>query len=269
MKTELIYWMTGVAFLLAGCGGQSPLDTEPQDNTLKLRSVDMADDTYTRAGALGAGIPVNKISVYVTDKSNAALTDNALSVYELKSGTWSSDAPPKITVTQSNSNQVYAFFPSGSSVSNNSSGGHTIPVQVVADNFSVTLQTDYLYATPQTAYDGQRTVSFEMNHALSKVSFNILKSSSVTETLTLSKVETLSGTNRLQQGTSATMNINTGKLNGLASTGSLVLTGSTQLKTLQEQSNVSCLVAPHDGLGDETFVSSFNQGGRRVHRPCV
>ena len=256
MKTELISWLTGAAFFLASCGDRFPADTEPQDgNALKLRSVEMADDTYTRAGgSLGAGTPVNKISVYVTDKNHAALTTDALSIYELKNGTWSSDTPPSITAAdQADADQVYAFFPSGGAITNNGSGNHTIPVQVTADDFSASLQTDYLYATPQAAYAAQRTVSFEMSHALAKVSFNILKSSSVNETLTLSKVEILSGTNRLQQGTSATMNINTGKLNGLASTGSLLMTGSTELKSLQEQPNVSCLVAPMTAL--ETKLS--------------
>lgn len=246
MKIGYILMMVSMALLLAGCGEDTL--SEPQDNALRLRSVELADDgglDNTRGGSLGTDAAVTKIGVYVTSHAHVPLTANAQSVYELKSGTWSSTTPPAITVeSATEQNRVYAFFPSDGTVTNSSSGNHTVPVQVVADNFTATSQTDYLYASPQQAYSGSRTVSFEMNHALAKVSFNILKSASVTEALTLTKVEILSGTNRLQLGNSGTMNLSTGKLNGLAATGSVVLTGSTELKALQDKPNVSCLVAP-------------------------
>ena len=78
-----------------------------------------------------------------------------------------------------------------------------------------------------------------MNHALAKVSFRVSKSANVQETLTLTKIELLSSTSRLQMGSSGTMNLSTGTLNGLASTNSIALEGSTVLSTLQKDPNVS------------------------------
>lgn len=239
--------------LLTGCGEESFL--ESTDRALRLQSVQVAEDnTYTgntRAGALGA-TPMTKIGVYVTADNHSALAENAKSVFELKSGTWSSTTPPKIDAVETTPDRVYAFFPSEGEVTNGGSANHTILVQVVADNF-LSVQTDYLYATPATVHAGSRAVAFTMNHALSKVSFKILKSASVSEKLTLTKIEVLSGTNRLQLGTNGTMNLSTGKLNGLAATGSLILTGSTVLNTLQEQPNVSCLVAPMTALETKLY----------------
>lgn len=242
MKIEHLLAISGLALLLAGCNE----DSLPQmpDNALRLQSVEVAGDSST-SGATRAqttAAPVTKIGVYLTTYQHASRGQYP---YELKSGTWScSSTPPDITATEAQADLAYAFFPSDATVTNSSSGAHTIPVKVAASDFSLTSQTDYLYAGPKTAHAGSRSVSFEMNHALAKVSFNILKSATVTETLTLHQVEILSGTNRLQQGNSGTLNLNTGKLNGLASTGSLVFAGSTELKALQDQPNVSCLVAP-------------------------
>lgn len=252
MKIEHLLAISGLALLLAGCNE----DSLPQmpDNALRLQSVEVAGDSST-SGATRAqttAAPVIKIGVYLTNYQHASRDQY---IYELKSGTWScSSTPPDITVVnQEQADLAYAFFPSDATVTNSSSGAHTIPVKVAASDFSLTSQTDYLYAGPKTAHAGSRSVSFEMNHALAKVSFNILKSATVTETLTLKKIEILSGTNRLQQGNSGTLNLSTGKLNGLASTGSLVFSGSTELKALQDQPNVSCLVAPMSSV--ETKLS--------------
>lgn len=250
MKIEHLLAISGLALLLAGCNE----DSLPQmpDNALRLQSVEVAGDSGT-SGATRAqttAAPVTKIGVYLTTYQHASRNQH---LYELKSGTWSSANPPEITAAQAQADLAYAFFPSDATVTNSSSGAHTIPVKVAASDFSLTSQTDYLYAGPKTAHAGSRSVSFEMNHALAKVSFNILKSATVTETLTLKKIEILSGTNRLQQGNSGTLNLSTGKLNGLASTGSLVFAGSTELKALQDQPNVSCLVAPMSSV--ETKLS--------------
>lgn len=241
MKIEHLLAISGLALLFAGCNEDS-LSQMP-DNALRLHSVEVVGDsgTSTATRAQTTAAQVTKIGVYLTTYQHASRNQY---LYELKSGTWSSANPPEITAVKEQADLAYAFFPSDATVTNSSSGAHTIPVKVAASDFSLTSQTDYLYAGPKTAHAGSRSVSFEMNHALAKVSFNILKSVTVTEELTLKKVEILSGTNRLQQGSSGTLNLSTGKLNGLASTGSLVFAGSTELKTLQDQPNVSCLVAP-------------------------
>ena len=166
-------------------------------------------------------------------------------MYELANGTWSSTTPPDITVTNTAPpNRLYAFAPSDLSVTNSSVGNHSVPVQVVADNFNASQQVDYLCATPLTATFASRAVTFTMNHALAKVSFRVSKSANVQETLTLKKIELLSSTSRLQMGSSGTMNLSSGTLNGLASTNSIALEGSVVLSTLQKDPNVSSLVAP-------------------------
>ena len=69
-------------------------------------------------------------------------------------------------------------------------------VTVVADNFTASGQTDYLYgkSDPLTVNKNSRAVTFTMCHALAKVSFRVLKSNNVEETVTLKKIELLSST---------------------------------------------------------------------------
>lgn len=242
MKPMYILFAPVLALMLWGCGDAPVSEPVIAGGALQLRSVDLPDPSATRA--LGA-TQLDKIGVYVTDYSHAALTRNAQSVYTLQNGTWSSVAPPEITVTNSSTPDcLYAFFPSDLSVANSGVGNHSVPVQVVADNFTASRQTNYLYATPLTALATSRAVTFTMNHALAKVSFRVLKSANVQEALTLKKIELLSSTNRLQTGMSGTMNLTSGALNGLASTNSITLEGSVELSTLQSNPNVSALVAP-------------------------
>ena len=242
MKYTDILLASVTALVFLGCDGDGVPEPGTEGNALQLRSVELSDPSVTRA--LGA-TQLTKIGVYVTDDGHTALTTNAKSVYELANGTWSSTTPPDITVTNTSTpNRLYAFAPSDLSVTNSSVGNHSVPVQVVADNFNASQQVDYLCATPLTATDASRAVTFTMNHALAKVSFRVSKSANVQETLTLTKIELLSSTSRLQMGSSGTMNLSTGTLNGLASTNSIALEGSTVLSTLQKDPNVSSLVAP-------------------------
>ncbi|RHE89646.1 fimbrillin family protein [Bacteroides intestinalis] len=242
MKYTDILLASVAALVFLGCDGDGVPEPDTEGNALQLRSVELSDPSVTRA--LGA-TQLTKIGVYVTDNAHAALSKNAKSVYELANGTWSSTTPPDITVTNTSTpNRLYAFAPSDLSVTNSSVGNHSVPVQVVADNFNASQQVDYLCATPLTATAASRAVTFTMNHALAKVSFRVSKSANVQETLTLTKIELLSSTSRLQMGSSGTMNLSTGTLNGLASTNSIALEGSTVLSTLQKDPNVSSLVAP-------------------------
>ena len=239
MKYTDILLASVAALVFLGCDGDGVPEPDTEGNALQLRSVELSDPSVTRA--LGA-TQLTKIGVYVTDNAHAALATNAKSVYELANGTWSSITPPDITVTDASTpNRLYAFAPSDLSVTNSSVGNHSVPVQVVADNFNASQQVDYLCATPLTATAASRAVTFTMNHALAKVSFRVSKSANVQETLTLTKIELLSS---LQMGSSGTMNLSTGTLNGLASTNSIALEGSAVLSTLQKDPNVSSLVAP-------------------------
>lgn len=191
MKYTDILLASVAALVFLGCDGDGVPEPDTEGNALQLRSVELSDPSVTRA--LGA-TQLTKIGVYVTDNAHAALSKNAKSVYELANGTWSSTTPPDITVTNTSTpNRLYAFAPSDLSVTNSSVGNHSVPVQVVADNFNASQQVDYLRATPLAATAASRAVTFTMNHALAKVSFRVSKSANVQETLTLTKIELFSG----------------------------------------------------------------------------
>lgn len=242
MKPMDILFAPVLGLMLWSCGDAPMSEPVIAGGALQLRSVNLPDPSATRALEV---TQLNEIGVYVTGNDNTALPKNAQSVYTLQNGTWSSIAPPEITVTNASTpNRLYAFSPSDLAVTNSSAGNHSVPVQVIADNFTASRQTNYLYATPLTALATSRAVTFTMNHALAKVSFRVFKSANVQETLTLKKIELLSSTNRLQTGMSGTMNLASGALNGLASTNSIVLDGSVELSTLQSTPNVSALLAP-------------------------
>lgn len=252
--------LPALAFALAACTD----DAAPEatvGGALQVRSVLMSEPAATRAVA---ATQLSEIGVYVTNSTHAALTTNAQSVFKLQSGTWSSDTPPDITFIESAPGRIYAFgmlssassvTPSTVQVNHSGEGNHTIPVQIVADNFDASLQTDYLYAAdcPKSVHVNSRAVSFEMKHALAKVSFRVLKSQNVSETLTLTRIELVSSTGRLQLGNNGTLSLKDGTMNGLASTASISLTGSKELQTLLDQPNVSALVAPM--TGEETRLS--------------
>ncbi|WP_244436550.1 fimbrillin family protein [Bacteroides timonensis] len=245
MKHTHILLTPALAFMVSSCAGevivQEPLSG---GKALQVRSVELPEPSATRIQGATA-TQLTEIGVYATDHEHAALASNAKSVFKLQSETWSSDTPPAILSEESAPSRLYAFSPSGLSVTNGAGGNHhTVPVQVVADNFSASRQTDYLYADPNTAWASSRAVIFTMNHALAKVSFRILKSDHVQETVTLKKIELVSGTSRLQWGNNGVMNLTNGALNGLASTNSITLEGSTVLNTTQSQPNVTALVAP-------------------------
>lgn len=150
---------------------------------------------------------------------------------------------------------MYAYYPTeeeGKAINvTASSGVYSVEVTVRdADTFDGK-QIDYLYATPVQASKTSKIISLQLFHALTKVSFYIYKSANASdEILTLKKIDIRSNTGRLQIG-KADMRLNgtgeeLGRLNGLAGTSSIELTGSKILETSLTQPNISCLVAPMD-----------------------
>jgi len=244
MKLKYIHiaLMPVLACLGSACNQEDAPQPMSGSHALQIRSVELPEPSATRA--LGA-TQLNEIGVYATNNDHSILAERAKSVYKLQNGTWSSDAPPDIIVTEVDKpDYLYAFSPAALGVTNDGGGNHTVPVSIVADNFTASRQADYLYANRVEALATSRAVTFTMNHALAKVSFRVLKSDKVQETITLKNIELLSSTSRLQSGSNATMNLKDGILNGLASTSSVVLSGSVVLNTTQNQPNVSALVAP-------------------------
>ncbi|WP_455591892.1 fimbrillin family protein [Bacteroides sp.] len=236
---RLLFFM---ALFLCSCSQSDALLPDVETNALQLSSVSLVDDGQTRASV--SDNEVTKVSLYTTTTANAAYTAQSLSTYTKSGGTWNvSGTAPLIEEAV----KVYAFYPVGSSVTNNTSGNHTVPVQVKLTDTFAGEQADYLYSGSVASTAAIHSVSVVLKHALCKVSFKVRKSTTADkETLTLQKIEIMSPTNRLQVG-DGVMNLSTGVLNALVTTSSVALTGSVGLQTEQAQPNVSCLLAPMNG----------------------
>lgn len=228
--------------LLSNCSNEGTPFPESEERELKLFDVETVEGTASKAAVTS----ISSVNLYVTRQDNHEAFSAGTYTYTLSGGAWGCDNAPELNETTV---QVYGHYPAFvQPVTNNTSGNHTVPVTIKAtDNFAGSNQNDYLYAdqgTPVTASQSNRAISLRMKHALAKVSFLIGKSSTVSETLTLTQIEILSATNRLQTGDNGSMRLKDGELNGLVATSSLTLTGNTSLVLSPSQPNVTCLVAP-------------------------
>lgn len=253
ISNRSLAWMS--CFLLAACQPEEVATTD-SGNALQVASVNLENEGSTRASVTS----IKEVMVYATDE-NAAIATNSQSKFTSDGSSWSCSAPPELTDKTFN---IYAWYPSqrkdgGDKIqaTNNADGNHSIPVYVYSENtFTDQKQDDYLYAdqtTPITASKAGKTVRFTMNHALSKVSFEITKDVSATETLTLTQVDIISNTNSLQTGTGQ-MYLKNGTLIGLSSVGQISLKGSLILANSLSEPNISALVAP---MGKAEKVLSF------------
>ena len=231
------------ALFLCSCSQNDALLPDVKANALQLSSVSFADGELTRAVVN----EVTEVSLYTTtltaDNKEVAYTDQSLSTYKKSGGTWNAVGTAPLIEKPI---KVYAFYPVGSSVTNEAGGGHTVPVVMRGSDTFAGEQADYLYSGAVESTAAMHSVGVVLKHALCKVSFKVRKSITATEKLTLEKIEIMSPTNRLQVG-DASMNLSTGVLNGLVTTSSIALTGSIALQTTQAQPNVSCLLATMTG----------------------
>ena len=259
----------GIALLCASCTEDAGL-LQDNPSALQLLSVTL-DGTAGTAATRTLRTSVDAVGVYVTKPDHTAYASATAYLYRLSGTTWSTDTPPEITPSAGEA-KVYAYYPSGLAVTNNSGGAHTVPVSVLsADDFLATNQTDYLLTgtydkaaasgsklkvSSLDASSTNRALNITLVHALSKVSLRVLKSETATEKLTLKKVEILSPTNRIQTGSSGVMDLSTGVLSGLSSTSQLTLSNAAGivLNTNSSAPNVTCLVAPMAG---EEYLLSF------------
>lgn len=258
-----IGWLAG--FLLTAC--QSEVVTVPDnDNALQVLSVGLNQDEGTRSEMTTDEI--KQINVYTTTNDHKEIDANTLATYTNDGNAWSCTAPPELTTATYN---IFAYYPPTRvdggevvTVTNSSIGEHTIKVYIYAeDAFGSPKQDDYLYnyQTDETtgsyeqitASTASKTVSFSMNHALSKVSFQITKDASATETLTLTQIDIIGKTNSLQTG-AGDMYLKTGGLVGLQSKDQISLTGSVALQNTLTSPNITALVAP---MSKEEKVLSF------------
>lgn len=234
--------------ILAGCHADE-MQIDDQGNTLQLLSVTLDEDPASKAAVSS----INTVNIYATTGTGTetALASNPLSTYTYSGNTWSSTAAPVLA----GETNIYAFYPSITEanalipVTHSSDGNHTIPVSILSSDTFGGKQEDYLYATtPTSASLTQKAISLEMNHALSKITFEFTKTESATEDFTLQQVDIISKTNRLQAGSgnNVNMNIKTGELTGLAASGQVSLTG-VKILSSKGSTRISALLAPMSG----------------------
>lgn len=241
--------------LLATCiGCTSDLPDNPETGPfLQLLSVEMPENAETKA--IVTTQTIDEVQVYVT-KAGAGTdqgTDYWISTqskptsakFTNSGGGWSTVTPIEILDTQGAA-WINACYPANTIVNDNKSLKTSVTIKSSLGfdiNSDVDPQTDYLYSDKADASSDSRAITLSMNHALAKVSFRINKSNSVSEEMTLTNIDILSRSSLLQKG-NGTMLLAEGTLNGLTTTDSIKLTGSTVLAIQQNTPNVSCLVAP-------------------------
>ena len=145
LRMSLKEWLPffGVVLMLTSCTEDERLPQTEDGYGLKLESVSLYEGgTSTRALLTD----VDAVGLYLTKQNHAEYGSNPRCVYTRAGGGWSAgDNAPKINSANGGDAIVYAFHPSGLTVTREASGNHTVPVSVVAaDDFLAASQTDYL-----------------------------------------------------------------------------------------------------------------------------
>lgn len=260
MKGYVLLLIAGIS---SGCFSGCTADSDPipngGDSRLELLSVTLPESVSVKSG--GGEMNSSELSslgVYATDANHSLYSDQASMTYTKSNGVWRCASAVNLTNVLGEAT-VYAFSPSGLTVTNEVTNGyHTVSVTVSRTlDFSSSGQEDYLYgvngavenSTNQpTATSSKRSVSLLMKHALAKVCLVVKKAQSAQDDgMILKEVRILSGTNRMQTGSSGRMRIKDGVLSGLVATDTLIVAGNATLSTNTTTENVTCLVAPMSG----------------------
>lgn len=259
MKGYVLLLIAGIS---TGCFSGCTADSDPipngGDSRLELLSVTLPESVSVKSGGgemTSSGL--TSLGVYATKVDHSLYSEQASMTYTRSNGVWGCASAINLT-SELGEATVYAFSPSGLTVTNEVTNGyHTVPVAVSRTlDFSSSGQEDYLYGVDgsssntnqPTATSSDRSVSLLMKHALVKVCLVVKKASSAQDDdMILKEVRILSGTNRMQTGSSGRMRIKDGVLSGLVATDTLIVAGSTILSTNTTTENVTCLVAPMSG----------------------
>lgn len=258
MKGYVLLLIAGIS---SGCFGGCTADSDPVpnggDSRLELLSVTLPESVSAKSGGgemTSTGL--SSLGVYATKADHSLYSEQASMTYTKSNAVWGCASAINLT-NELGEATVYAFSPSGLTVTNEgTNGNHTVPVAVSRTlDFNSSGQEDYLYGVDKissntnqpTANSSKRSVSFLMKHALAKVCLVVKKAQSAQDDdMILKEVRILSGTNRMQTG-SGRMRIKDGVLSGLVATDTLIVAGSTTLSTNTTTENVTCLVAPMSG----------------------
>lgn len=258
MKGYVLLLIAGIS---TGCFSGCTADSDPipngGDSRLELLSVTLPESVSAKSGGgemTSTGL--SSLGVYATKADHSLYSEQASMTYTKSNAVWGCASAINLT-NELGEATVYAFSPSGLTVTNEgTNGNHTVPVAVSRTlDFNSSGQEDYLYGVDKissntnqpTATSSKRSVSFLMKHALAKVCLVVKKAQSAQDDdMILKEVRILSGTNRMQTG-SGRMRIKDGVLSGLVATDTLIVAGSTTLSTNTTTENVTCLVAPMSG----------------------
>lgn len=258
MKGYVLLLIAGIS---SGCFGGCTADSDPVpnggDSRLELLSVTLPESVSAKSGGgemTSTGL--SSLGVYATKADHSLYSEQASMTYTKSNAIWGCASAINLT-NELGEATVYAFSPSGLTVTNEgTNGNHTVPVAVSRTlDFNSSGQEDYLYGVDKissntnqpTANSSKRSVSLRMKHALAKVCLVVKKAQSAQDDgMILKEVRILSGTNRMQTG-SGRMRIKDGVLSGLVATDTLIVAGSTLLSTNTTTENVTCLVAPMSG----------------------
>ena len=216
--------LTLAALSLVGCSKTEELQYNP-DSALQIESVSgispfaLMQEPSGRAVITGEILPGDEatkgIGIFVTASDGSAYDSHAngyTNVNFANSGSgWSTATPVYLSDTQG---KLYGYFPYNS----NANDLRAIPVQSSLNG------TDYLYAETQTVSHSNKTVSLQMNHALSCLHLTIKKGANFTAEAPLSKI-TLNSTAIDATGT---MDLTTGAITASKKSGK---TGTVELPT--------------------------------------
>ena len=208
------------ALVLASCSKTEEFQHNP-DSALQIESVSGISPfaLTTKAVITGNTLPdsdtATDIGIFVTASDGSAYDGHNkgyTNVNFANSGSgWSTATPVYLSDTEG---KLYGYFPYNADATDL----RAIPVQSSLNG------TDYLYAEPQTVSHSNKTVSLQMNHALSRLHLTIKKGANFAADAPLSKI-TLNSTAIDATGT---MDITTGAISASKKSGE---TGTVELPT--------------------------------------
>ena len=267
MKYKQILFIAGLP-LLAACseGPASPLPDAADADVLRVLSVD-TKEVGTRSVMTTAELATDgaQIGVYAINPDKTEYLPprggSNTAVYTYNSSVWNAATVGtdllRLPSATGKTVNVYAFYPSDLTSAYQSGGeSYVSGVDILSeDDFKATSQADYLYAgTVATGVCATSpAVSFEMNHALVKLTLKVYKSGSLTSTMKLTGLKINDNSGALKGGTGKRMRLSDGQLQGTVALSAITLTAAddaqkTEIVTYTDGSTPTafafCLLAP-------------------------
>ena len=176
------------ALAFAGCSKTEEFEHNP-DNALQIESVsgispfDLMQNQASKAVITGNSLPGDEaakgIGLFVTASNGGAYDGHDSGYtnvkYTFDGSKWSTQSPIYLS---NNDGKLYGYFPYNADATDL----RAIPVESSLND------TDYLYAKSQTVSHSNKSVSLQMQHALSRLHLTIKKGANFTADASLSKI---------------------------------------------------------------------------------